>query len=386
MPFSTKQQSITASYYRGGTSRALFFYEPDLPSSLQARNNIFLQAIGTPDVYARQLNGLGAGVSSLSKVCIISTKDLPDGIDVLYTFAGIGIEQQEVDYAGNCGNMASAVGPYAYNNRLLLAQHEADPELYNRNGTVQVSFINTNTSTEIRSSFIVRNGQALVDDETSIDGVSGLGTGVKLDFLNPGGSKTTSMLPTRNSIQTLAGFKVSCVDSANPCVFVRASDLGIDPTILPAQLMGLHSSMLELEVIRTAAAVEMGIIKEGEAAPRVIPKVALVSPPRDQINLAGTTDAAGDLDLLVRFISDTQPHRAIPLTGALCTATAAKIQGSVVHECLPQRARNGSAIRIGHPSGKIEVDANMNDEGEVKSASVIRTARRIFEGQIFWNP
>jgi 2-methylaconitate cis-trans-isomerase PrpF len=388
MPYSTKQHSITASYYRGGTSRALIFHEPDLPSDLPSRRQIFLQAIGAPDIHGRQLNGLGAGISSLSKVCIIGTEDLPDDIDVLYTFAGIGIEKDEVDFAGNCGNMASAVGPYSFNNRLLFKQHQEDSQIYERSGRLEVSFLNTNTNTKILSSFIVEDGQARVDNETSIDGVSGLGTGVKLDFIRPGGSKTGSMLPTGKVVQTLAGYEVSCIDSANPCVFVRASDLGVNPAILPAQLMDLHETRQILETIRTAGAIEMGMIKEGEEPPRVIPKIALVSPRQNQKTLSGKINSADELDLVVRFISDAQPHRAIPLTGALCTATAAKIPGSIVHQCLPAAAQSNPArpVRIGHPSGKIEVDAVMDSTGEVKSASVIRTARRIFEGQIFWNP
>jgi 2-methylaconitate cis-trans-isomerase PrpF len=152
--------------------------------------------------------------------------------------------------------------------------------------------------------------------------------------------------------------------------------------------MDQHDVREQLEIIRTAAAVSMCMIKDGQEPPRVVPKIALVSPPRDQKNLSGRTNVADELDLVIRFISDAQPHRAIPLTGALCTATAAKIPGSIVNQCLSATAKSssGKPVRIGHPSGKIEVNAVMDDKGEVESASVIRTTRRIFEGQVFWNP
>ncbi|KAF2668698.1 DUF453 domain protein [Microthyrium microscopicum] len=382
---STVQSSVPASYYRGGTSRGIMFHTPDLPASSKSRASLFLQAIGAPDPHGRQLNGMGAGVSSLSKICIIGTDDLPTDIDVTYTFIGIGIERDEVDYAGNCGNMASAVGPYAYNNRLLHAQEKADPGLYEREGEVTVSFVNTNTNTVIRGKFRVEGGQARVDDETSIDGVSGPGTGVMLDFIRPGGSKTGKLLPTGKVTERLAGYDVSCVDSANPCVFVRAKDLGVEPTILPDRLLEDHATRATLEKIRTEAAVAMGLIKAGEEPPRVIPKIALVSPTQDQTTLSGKVNSASELDLIIRFISDAQPHRASPLTGTLCTATAAKIAGSVVNECLSERLALENYVTIGHPSGKIQVDAQMDENGDVESARVLRTTRRLFEGKVFWN-
>jgi 2-methylaconitate cis-trans-isomerase PrpF len=207
-----------------------------------------------------------------------------------------------------------------------------------------------------------------------------------LGFLRPGGSKTGKMLPTGNVIDKIDGIEVSCVDSANPNVFVRASDLGIEPTVLPAALTGLKDKRAALESIREQAAVMMGLCKAGDVPPRVIPKVAIVHPPVQQVTLSGEVIPAEQLDLVVRFISDTLPHRAIPLTGALCTATAAKIDGSVVEQCLGSKPAAEGVITIGHPSGRIQVDAVMDEKGEVDSASVVRTARRLMEGRVFWNP
>jgi 2-methylaconitate cis-trans-isomerase PrpF len=395
------QSSVPAAYYRGGTSRALLFRESDLPASAASRRALFLQAIGAPDPHGRQLNGMGAGVSSLSKICFVGlppniSTDGPqvstqtasdvaeDSYDVTYTFVGVGIERDETDYAGNCGNMSSAIGPFAYNARLLAS---SDPNFYNHSGPLTVRILNTNTNKLIRNTFTVSNGQAQVDSNTHIDGVSGLGTGVMLDFVRPSGSKTSGLLPTGKVKQMLAGYEASCVDASNPCVFVRAKDIGIDPTVLPAVLTEMHDIRMTLERIRTAGAVAMGICSEGIEPPRVIPKIALVSPSTKQMTLSGSVNEATELDIVVRFISDAQPHRAIPLTGSLCTAAAAMVPGSIVNEALGKRTGAGSegSITIGHPSGKIQVGAKMDGNGDVECVSVVRTARRIFEGNVFWN-
>lgn len=382
MATGTVQSAVKASYYRGGTSRGVIFQDSELPKDQASRNDLFLQAIGSPDPHGRQLNGMGAGVSSLSKVCIVKpTPNATSHVD--YTFVGMGIEGSEVDYMGNCGNLAAAIGPYAFNERIL--PHLA-PEVYKSPQDVTVYINNTNTGVLIRSRFRAERGQARVDADTSIDGVSGLGTGVMLDFIKPGGSKTGKLLPTGNVTDTINNIEVSCVDSANPCVFLLATDVGIEPTILPAVLLEQKDIRAMLEDIREQAAVMMGLCKAGETPPRVIPKIAIVSPPVQQTTLSGEIIAPEQLDLVVRFISDGQPHRASPLTGALCTATAAKIEGSVVQKCLQATPSTAGVITIGHPSGRIQVNAVMDAEGDVECASVVRTARRLMEGHVFWNP
>jgi 2-methylaconitate cis-trans-isomerase PrpF len=377
------QAPVSAAYYRGGTSRAIIFREEDLPTDPDHRRSLFLQAIGAPDRHGRQLNGMGAGVSSLSKICIVKLRGRADPIaDLDYTFVGMGIESDEVDYAGNCGNMASAIGPYAKNTSGLRSTFKTMPgHVGDETDVYTVRILNTNTGKVIRSTF-----NTSVDDSTSIDGVSGLGTTVKLDFINPGGSKTGKLLPTGRVVDIINGVPVSCVDAANPCVFVLSKEVEIDPTILPDRLLGSPFKLHVLEELRTKAAVMMGLCKEGETVPRVIPKIAIVSEPLDQTVLSGELIPGDSLDLVVRFISDRQPHRAIPLTAALCTASAAKISGSVVHQCLRSTPVTDGLITIGHPSGRIEVNATMDANGDVECATVMRTTRRLMEGKIFWNP
>ncbi|EKG18133.1 PrpF protein [Macrophomina phaseolina MS6] len=372
------QQSTPAAYYRGGTSRGVMFQEKHLPKDASLRRSIFLQVMGTPDPNGRQLDGMGAGISSLSKICVIAPTDDPNA-DVTYTFVGLGIETPVVDLAGNCGNMSSAVGPYAFNERLL-----GDID-YAKEGTSIVRIFNTNTQKYIRNSFPVANGQAQAQGDFAIDGVGGTGARVTLDFLDPSGSKTGKLLPTGNVIDKFNGIEVSCVDAAGPGVFVSADDIGVDGTILPNDFNKFPEKLKLLEDIRRQAAVAMGMAKSVPEVPRVTPKIALVSPSATHKILSGQTQHASAVDIVIRFLSDEQPHRAIPLTGALCVAAAAKVNGSVVQRHVAQKLVDPGMVTIGHSSGRIQVTAAMNDRGEVETASVFRTARRIMDGQVYWN-
>lgn len=333
--------------------------------------------MGSPDPNGRQLDGMGAGISSLSKICIIAPSSHPEA-DVDYTFVGIGIENDEVDLAGNCGNMSSAVGPFAVNEGMVEVSGAGA-------GEAEVRILNTNTGVIIKSSFTIEDGEAAVRGDFAIDGVGGSGSRIQLDFLKPGGSKTGKLLPTGSAVDTIEGYEVSCVDAANPAIFMKADDLGVDPTILPNDFNKLPEKLTLLEEIRRQGAVRMGMIKDGQTPPRVVPKIAIVSTRRDQKLLSGKTMDGSNLDIVVRFISDTQPHRAIPLTGALCTAAAAQINGSVVQQCVPDKLVSTDMITIGHSSGKIEVNAQTDGSGGIESATVFRTARRIMEGKVYWN-
>ncbi|KAF2847745.1 DUF453-domain-containing protein [Plenodomus tracheiphilus IPT5] len=400
---SASQIAIRAAYYRGGTSRAVIIQPRDLPKSRATWPSIFRQVMGSGDPYGRQLDGMGAGISSLSKICLvepfvnaqaISDDDLQplkdadklredQEADVDYTFVGLGIENDEVDIAGNCGNMSSAIGPYAYNARLLPARCYARPD-----GEIKVKIRNTNTGKMIDATFDTFGGQAAVVGNYTIDGVTGSGPKIKLDFKHPYGSKTGKVLPTGRKVDNIAGFKVSCVDGANPAVFIRASDIGVDGAILPNDFNKLPEKLVLLESIRKAAAVAMGIAPHEDSVPRTVPKIGLVSQSSAHAVLSGQTLLASQMDIVIRFISDTQPHRAIPLTAALTTAVAARIPGTIVEQLLAPDPAMEDAITIGHASGRIQVNARMNKNNNNKtvpvSATVYRTAKRLFEGKTFW--
>jgi 2-methylaconitate cis-trans-isomerase PrpF len=385
------QRPIEAAYYRGGTSRAVMIQPRHLPAERAKWPSIFRQIMGSGDPYGRQLDGMGAGISSLSKICLVEpygkrsagarNSREKDDLDVDYTFVGLGIENDEVDVAGNCGNMSSAIGPYAYNAGLLPSHVYTQGD-----GETTVQIRNTNTGKLIASTFKVVGGQAAVIGDYSIDGVTGPGSQIQLDFKDPYGSKTGKVLPTGNGVDNISGYEISCVDGANPAIFIRADDVGVDGTILPNDFNKLPDKLDLLERIRKAAAVAMGIASTEDAVPRTIPKIGLVSKSSKHPVLSGQLLDTTQTDLVVRFLSDTQPHRAIPLTAALTTAVAARIPGTVVERLLAPTPVMKDAITIGHTSGRLQVNATMDESDPLipVSGTVYRTAKRLFEGNVFW--
>lgn len=384
-----KQLRLRAVFMRGGTSKAVMLRAADLPAERELWTPIFLGVIGSPDPNGRQLDGMGGGISSLSKICVIGPPTRA-GADVDYTFAQISVKDASVDYSGNCGNMSSAVGPFAIDEGLVLGVADATGE-----ATVRIH--NTNTRKLIVAHFPLDSGRAAVDGDFRLPGVAGTGAPVRLDFLEPGGAGTGKLLPTRNAADTLEadgarGIEVSMVDAANPCVFVAADALGASGVEMPDELEANSALLRHLEAIRIAASLRMGIAKTAEAAARIpsIPKVAMVAPAREARTLAGERLAAEDADVTVRMISIGQPHRAVPLTGAMCLAVAARIEGTVVSRIARPSASPGEPVRIAQPSGLTVVGAAVRRDGDgeraqwfAESATVYRTARRLMEGWVF---
>jgi 2-methylaconitate cis-trans-isomerase PrpF len=370
-----------AVFMRGGTSRAIMFHSRDLPDRSEW-DPIFLAAMGSPDPNGRQLNGMGGGISSLSKVCILAPSPREDA-DIDYTFAQVQIREAAVDYRSNCGNMSSAVGPFA-----------VDEGIVRPNGdTAVVRIFNTNTKKIIRSTFPLADGRTAVDGDLAIPGVAGTGAPVRLDFLTPGGATTGKLLPTGQVVDVLdvpgiGPIEVSMVDAANACVFVRAADLGLTGRELPETLDGDKAALDKLQRIRRAASIAMGIARDDAEARTIaaVPIVGFVAPPMDAPTLSGEPIAAGQIDLTARFISNGQPHRALPLTASLCTAVAARISGTVANQALGAGAGSGP-VRIGMPSGILTVDADVVHEAGgqwvAHSGAFYRTVRRLFDGRVY---
>jgi hypothetical protein len=383
-----KQLRLRAVFMRGGTSKAVMFRAADLPAERELWTPIFLGVIGSPDPNGRQLDGMGGGISSLSKICVIEPPTRA-GADVDYTFAQVSVKDAAVDYSGNCGNMSSAIGPLAVDENLI-AVADADGE-----ATVRIH--NTNTRKLIVAHFPLEGGRAAVDGDFRLPGIAGSGAPVRLDFLEPGGASTGMLLPTGNATDTLEadgvrGIEVSMVDAANPCVFVAADALGASGVEMPDELDANGALLRRLEAIRIAASLRMGIAKTAEAAARIpsIPKVAMVAPAREARTLAGERLAAADADITVRMISIGQPHRAVPLTGAMCLAVASRIEGTVVNRIARPSASPTDPVRIAQPSGLTVVGAVVRGsrDGEhrewlAESATVYRTARRLMEGWVY---
>jgi len=378
------QKKLPAVFMRGGTSKAIVFHARDLPASRVEWEPIFLSVIGSPDPNMRQLNGMGGGVSSLSKVCVIGPPTHPDA-DVDYTFAQVLIDKARVDYNSNCGNMSSAIGPFAVDEGLV-----AKP----RSGEAVVRIHNTNTKKIIVSRFGMDGDEAAVAGDMALDGVAGTGAPIRLEFMEPGGAKTGKLLPTGKAADILqvprvGRMPVSMIDAANPCVFVPAEAIGATATEPPTEIEGNSQLMAKLEAIRRAASVAMGIAPDIEKAGNLsVPIVAFVAPPVAMSVLSGRKLAAGDMDIAVRMMSNGQAHRATPLTGALCLAVATRIPGSISHEMARRLAEGTSQIRIGHASGVIVVDARIGQatggQPHAEYAAVYRTARRLFDGRVHY--
>ncbi len=281
-----RQRRIPAAFIRGGTSKAIVFNRADLPDDRAEWDAIFLAALGSPDPNGRQLNGMGGGISSLSKICVVGPSDRPDA-DVDYTFAQVAVDKGIVGYAANCGNMSSAIGPFAVDEGMV----DAD------GAEALVRIYNTNTKKLIHARFPLDDGAAAVDGDFELPGVGGTGAPVRLEFRDPGGAGTGKLLPTGNVVDEIevpgmGAVEASLVDAANPCVFVLAEVVGLDGTEGPAAIDAIEDVMAKLESVRARAAVLMGIAKTADEATRKspsVPFIGMVAPPKDAVTLSGTS-------------------------------------------------------------------------------------------------
>ncbi len=374
-----RQIKIPAAFIRGGTSNAIVFDAKNLPRDRALWDEMFLAAIGSPDPYGRQLDGMGGGISSLSKVCVVGRSSRPDA-DVDYTFAQVLIKDAKVDYTTMCGNMSSAIGPFAVDEGIVkVAGNEALVRIYS-----------TNTGKFVHARFPVEDGLAVVEGDLAIPGVAGTGAPVKLEFRAPGGATTGKLLPADEVVSMLdvpgvGRVRCSMVDAANACVFVKAIDVGLRGTEMPEELEQNAEAMKKLGAIRLAASVAMGISKNADEAARKpsVPFIGFVSKPQDSSSLAGDAIKAGQVDITGRMLSNGQPHRALPLTCTVCMAVAARIKGSIVHDVTRATHSPENDLRIAMPSGVLTVAATVrlvDGQWHAEQGAVYRTQRRMFEG------
>lgn len=375
------QTSIPAAFMRGGTSRAVCFREDVLAGyPADVRERIILAALGSPDVHGRQIDGLGGGISSLSKVVIVGRGRAAD-CDVTFTFGQVDVRTPLIDWSGTCGNMSAAVGPFAVDEGLIPA---VEP-------ITRVRVLATNTGKRYTAHVPVQDGRAAVEGDYRMDGVPAPGACIVLEFADPGGSLGGSVLPTGAPREAcrLADARtltVSIVDAAVPSVFVRAAELGADARRLAPELDGDTGLQQTLEEIRCWAAVRLGLATDLEQAHEQVqhtPKVVLVGPPTGYTASSGRTVKADDIDVVVRAVSMRLTHRAVPGTVSMCLAVAAQVEGTVVHEVT--RACEAGGTRLGHPAGMMTVGATVsrrNGEWRAERVTTHRTARRIMEGAV----
>lgn len=371
----SQQISIRALVMRGGSSRGAFFLEQDLPRDPEERAALLLAAYGSPD--RRQIDGIGGSDPLTSKAAIVGLSSRSDA-DLDYTFVQVGIERAKISTGGNCGNMIAAVGPFAVLRGLV---EPTEPE-------TSVRIYTTNTGQVVTARFRVKDGIPCVEGDTRVPGVPGTGSKIALDFGNCAGAVSGRLLPTGRvrDILNIRGkdVPVSFVDAATPFVFVPAAMVSATGTEPPAEILANVRLMEDLETARSWAAAVLGLVQSASDAARVtpnVPRVILVGPPQPYDTADGPVSAA-DMDVCVRQLAMQKPHNTLAVTGAVCTAVASRLKGSVVAEL---STATGEQTRLGHPAGVLTVAARISGSGEdrqIESAAVERTARLLMSGDI----
>ena len=378
----SEQLRVRAVLMRGGTSKGVFFHAEDLPADPLERDRVLLRALGSPDPYGRQIDGVGGATSSTSKAVLISRSTRPD-CDVDYLFAQVSIDRAVIDYSGNCGNLTAAVGPFAIEEGLVPA----------RDGTTTVRVWQANTGKRILAHCPTPGGVPAVDGDFVVDGIPWPGAEVVLEFQEPGATACDAVLPTGAAVDLLdvpgdGAFEVSLVDAGIPLVVLAAASLGLGGDELPETLNRDAALLDRLESIRRCGAVAMRLGGSAEEVGRLrqaSPKIALVAAPAAFVTTRGIAVEADGVDVLARIVSMERVHHAAPVTATVALATAAAIPGTVVHRLLRPGREPDGPLRIGHPAGRSSVRATLTRrEGEwaVTGASLGRTARRLMEGHV----
>jgi len=339
---------------RGGTSRGPYLLASDLPADPRQRDAVLLRIMGSP--HPLQVDGIGGANTLTSKVAIVSRSREP-GADVDYLFAQVSVNEALVDTKPNCGNMLSGVGPFAIEAGLVQAGERE----------TMVRIFNVNTRTLIEAVIQTPGGRVEYEGDTRIDGVAEAAAPIKLTFLDAMGAVTGKLLPTGNVLDVIDGVEVSCVDMAMPVMIMAAEALGKTGKETPAELDADRELFARVEAIRLKAGRLMGM---GDVSKLVVPKPVLASRPSAPGGIAS------------RYFTPPACHRSHAATGALAVGTAAALPGSVASRFVDPQGFAGGALRIEHPAGVIPVNLELAGTGEVRRASLVRTARRIFEGNV----
>jgi 2-methylaconitate cis-trans-isomerase PrpF len=366
---------------RGGTSKAVFFHKNHLPKDLEIRDRVIMAAYGSPDPNKRQIDGVGGANSLTSKVAIISPSKDP-AYHVNYHFGQVSIDNPIIDHHSSCGNISSAVGPFAIDEGLVSVEEPI----------TKVRIYQVNTKKLIIADVPVKNGLYNEEGDYAIDGVPGTGGKITLHFVDPGGSVSGKLLPTGNAtdiieVPGLGEIAISIVDAANPVIFVRARDLGLKGTEIH-EIDARAEIRHKLEAIRSWGAVMLGLAsipEEASETSQALPMVAFVSEPQDYETATGKLLKQDEIDIVARIMFMGWLHKAYAVTGAICTAGAAKIEGTVVHEMLTEDAHATEEVRLGHPGGIISVGTTIEKTGDkykYQEAVLGRTARRLMDGYV----
>ena len=351
------QRAIPCLYMRGGTSRGPYFLSDELPDDIATRDRVLLAAMGSPD--ARQIDGIGGAVTLTSKVAIVSKSSQTDA-DVDYLFAQVSIDKAFVDTGPSCGNMLSGVGPFAIERGLI------EPSA----GETRVRIYNVNTQSRIEAIVQTPDGRVEYEGAQTIDGVPGSAAPILLSFSDIVGSKTGALFPTGASREDIDGLSVTCIDVAMPMVLFSATELGLTG-YETNEIMSDQALLTRIEGARQEAGRRMGL---GDVAELVVPKVGLLAPPRS----GGVISS--------RYLTPLRLHAAHAVTGGICVATAAMLDGTIAAPLADRDAATDGVVGVEHPSGSLDVTleiAGTPEQPTVESAGIVRTARKILDGSVF---
>ncbi|MFZ3436691.1 2-methylaconitate cis-trans isomerase PrpF [Vibrio harveyi] len=378
------QIKVPATYMRGGTSKGVFFNLDDLPQPAQvageARDKLLLRVIGSPDPYAKQIDGMGGATSSTSKTVIVSRSERADH-DVDYLFGQVSIDKPFVDWSGNCGNLSAAVGPFAIHAGLI------DEEHIPQNGIVTVRVWQVNIGKTILIHVPIVNGFVQETGEFELDGVTFPAAEIQVDFVDPADGEG-SMFPTGNLVDDLVvpdvgTFNATFINAGIPTIFIDAEALGYQGTELQDDINNDESTLARFESIRAHGALKMGLIDSLEEAQtrQHTPKIAFVSQPKSYLSSSGKAVEAGEVDILVRALSMGKLHHAMMGTAAVAIASAACVPGTLVN--LAAGGGEKESVTFGHPSGMLKVGAKAKQTEQgwvVEKAIMSRSARILMEG------
>ena len=379
------QIRVKATYMRGGTSKGTFFNIADLPKEAQEdrvkRDKLLQRIVGSPDIYKQQMDGMGGATSSTSKAILVGKSTVPNH-DVDYYFGQVAIDKDFMDWSGNCGNLSSAVGPFAI--------HEGLVDNVPQNGVCCVRIWQANIKKTILCYVTMVDGQVKEMGDYYIDGVAFPAQEINLEFAEPV-DPSEELFPTGNLVDDLevpgiGTFKATMITAGIPTIFLNASDIGYKGTELQADINSDAQALARFEKIRSYGALKMGLISDlSEAETRQhTPKIAFVAPKSDFTTSSGKEVKASEIDLHVRALSMQKLHHAMMGTASVAIGVAACIEGTLVN--IAAGGGEKTAVEFGHPSGTLKVGAVIKKENGkyiVDKATMSRSARIIMKGEVY---
>lgn len=373
------QELIPCTIMRGGTSKGIFLHRNDLPNDIEMRDRVIRRIFGAPD--PREIDGLAGADALTSKVAVVGPPTRMD-CDIDYLFGQVNMVEPMIDWKSNCGNVSSAVGPFAIDEGFVDA---VEP-------VTKVRIHQVNTGTVIIAEVRVKDGRAEVEGDHAISGCPGTGSKIVLDWADSAGAITGTLLPTGNLVETLqvpgeGAYEVSIVDAAIPVVFLAADALGLTGTETPQEIDADAALLDRIEKIRSVAAETIGLTDHWKEATRRVPYspfIALCTPPLPYADwTTGDAIGADSIDIVIKLLFMQKMHKTYPVTGTVCTVAAAMIPGTLVNRLSREGIRERGELRIGHPAGIIVPEGRVDVVGKeyiLKRATVDRTARCLMKG------